>query len=149
MTIGNHTYQRTAECQNCWWRFGSRNTCGNLRVRLEVRVDNVAGQWSGPMNETARELALDLGDVAFKPDIPTHTPKEAPSVAQSLSRKIWLESDFAIAQTTDTACWRFILLEELRCGGDPPCRLSRAGFSETVIRQSCVRSPADLQHRTT
>ena len=39
------------------------------------------------MNQVARELALDLGDAAFWPNIVTRTPGVASEIADALSRK--------------------------------------------------------------
>ena len=64
------------------------------RVKLEVRADNVTAltlvaslKASSPaLARLARELALDLGDAAFRPDVVSHTPGVASSWADRLSR---------------------------------------------------------------
>ena len=48
------------------------------------------------MNQIARELALDLGDAAFKPDLLSHTPGVASSIADVLSRKFSPVSKFDV-----------------------------------------------------
>ena len=65
------------------------------RVRLEVRADNVAAltllanlRGKGfALNLLAREIAIDLGDGSFRPDVLSHTPGVASSVADALSRR--------------------------------------------------------------
>ena len=64
------------------------------RVKLEVRADNVTAltlvaslKASSPaLTRLARELALDLGDAAFRPDVVSHTPGVASGWADRLSR---------------------------------------------------------------
>ena len=51
---------------------------------------------SKPMNHIARELALDMGDAAFKPDLLSHTPGVASSIADILSRKSSPQSKFDV-----------------------------------------------------
>ena len=63
------------------------------RVQLEVRADNMTAlnlilrlKGSTPqLNQIAREVALDLGDAAFRPDIVSHTPGIASTMADDLS----------------------------------------------------------------
>ena len=65
------------------------------RVRLEVRADNIAAltlilhlKGSGhALNRIAREVALDLGDASFRPDVCSHTPGVASGIADALSRR--------------------------------------------------------------
>ena len=74
------------------------------RVSLEVRSDNIAALTlvmnlkgsSRALNQVARELALDLGDAAFKPGFVTHTPGVASSKADVLSRKFSPSSEFLL-----------------------------------------------------
>ena len=76
------------------------------RVSLEVRADNIAALQmvlhvkgsSQAMNKIARELALDLGDASFRPDMVVHTPGVASSMADSLSRKFCPGVDFSVPQ---------------------------------------------------
>ena len=64
------------------------------RVSLEVRADNVAAltmilhlKGSSPaLNAVAREVALDLGNASFRPDVVAHTPGVASNIADKLSR---------------------------------------------------------------
>ena len=65
------------------------------RVRLEVRADNVTaltllaalkGRGFG-LNLLALELALDLGDGSFRPDVLCHTPGAASKVADTIRRR--------------------------------------------------------------
>ena len=63
------------------------------RVCLEERADNVtaltlvlAMKCSSPeINQIARELALDLGDASFRPDVISHTLGVASCIADALS----------------------------------------------------------------
>ena len=80
LTIGDEKCQQTAECLNLlvalrlWKEYW-----GTERVSLEVRADNIAALLrltgsSEAMNKITRELALDLGDASFRPDMVVHTP---------------------------------------------------------------------------
>ena len=70
---------------------------GAQRTSLKVRTDNIVALTlimnlkgsSKAMNEVARQLALDLGDAAYKSDVITHTPGVVSPIADALSRKIW------------------------------------------------------------
>ena len=78
---------------SAWWR--------QDRVALEVRADNVAAltlllrlKGSSPaLNRVAREVAIDLGNAAYRPDVLTHTPGVASTTADALSRRF--DPDFA------------------------------------------------------
>ena len=94
--VGDETFQQVAESLNLLvalrvWKHHWQSE----RIKLEVRSDNVAalhlvlrleGKSPG-MNQVARELALDQGDAAFRPDIVTHTRGVASEIADALSRK--------------------------------------------------------------
>ena len=74
---GNGNCQQVLECLNMllalrtWKSFWCTE-----RVRLEVRSDNIGAltlvmslkEFTKAMNQVARELALDLGDAAYKPE---------------------------------------------------------------------------------
>ena len=90
--------QHTAECQNLlvaflWWK---DHWCPE-GVSLEVHADNIPAPQlifrlpgsSGAVNKIARELALDLGDACFRPDVVMPTPGVASCIGDSLSRKFW------------------------------------------------------------
>ena len=94
--VGDETFQQVAESLNLVvalrvWKHHWQSE----RIKLEVRSDKVAAQHlvlrlkgkSPGMNQVARELALDLGDAAFRPDIVTHTLGVASEIADALSRK--------------------------------------------------------------
>ena len=101
---GNESWQQVLECLNMlvalrtWKSFW----CSE-RIKLEVRSDNIAALTlvmnlkggSKAMNQVARELALDLGDAAYKPDIVMHTGV-ASSMADTLSRKFSPSKPFCL-----------------------------------------------------
>ena len=66
-----------------------------VRSTLEVRADNVSALTAVAcmrakgygVNLVAREMALDLSDGCYRPDICTHTPGVASSIADGLSRR--------------------------------------------------------------
>ena len=76
------------------------------RVCLEVRADNVTAltlvmtlKGSSPaINQIARELALDLGDASFRPDVISHTPGVASCIADALSRRYEPGTEFTLPQ---------------------------------------------------
>ena len=95
--IGSHCGQQVWEAMNllialrtwkCHW--------SRVRVKLEVRADNVAAltlvaslRGRGfALNLIARELALDLGDGSFRPDVCSHSPGAASKIADALSLKV-------------------------------------------------------------
>ena len=110
---GNENCQQVLECLNMLvalrtWKIFRRKE----RVRLEVRSDNIGALTlvmslkggSKAMNQVARELALDLGDAAYKPDIVTHTPGVASSIADTLSRKFSVTKPFCIPTVLESEC---------------------------------------------
>ena len=93
---GDETCQQVLECLNMLVALRTwKNYWRTERVSLEVRADNMAALTlvmslkgkTKAMNQVARELALELGDAAYKPDIVTHTPGVASSFADTLSRR--------------------------------------------------------------
>ena len=102
---GNENCQQVLECLNMLVALRTwKNFWRKERVRLEVRSDNIGALTlvmslkggSKAMNQVARELALDLGDAAYRPDIVTHTPGVASSIADTLSRKFSPTKPFCI-----------------------------------------------------
>ena len=96
ITIGDAKAQQAAEALNLLvalrlWK----EHWATERAALEVRGDNVAAltlvlQLKGggfALKLIAMELALDLGDAAFRPDCVCHTPGVASSIADELSRR--------------------------------------------------------------
>lgn len=94
--IGSHTGQQLWEALNLLialrlWK----SVWKEQRARLEVRADNVSALTlvthlrarGVATNLIARELALDLGDGSFRPDLCVHTPGIASKLADALSRR--------------------------------------------------------------
>ena len=85
------------------------------RVCLEVRADNVTAltlvwalKGSSPaINQIARELALDLGDASFRPDVISHTPGVASCVTDALSRRYEQGTEFVLPHQLEHVpeCW--------------------------------------------
>ena len=81
------------------------------RVKLEVRADNITAltlilrlKGSSPaLNSIAREMALDIGSAAFRPDVVAHTPGVASHIADVLSRKFEPGVIFALPPALTTA----------------------------------------------
>ena len=95
LRIGDKT-QQTAECLNLLVALRNwKEHWTTERVCLEGRADNITAltmvvtlKGSSPaVNQIARELALDLGDASFRPDVITHTPGVASCIADTLSRR--------------------------------------------------------------
>ena len=107
LTIGDEKCQQTAECLNLLvaLRLWKEHWCTE-RVSLEVRADNIAALQlvlrllgsTDAMNKIARELALDLGDASFRPDMVVHTPGVASNIADSLSRRFCPGENFSVPQ---------------------------------------------------
>ena len=82
-----------------WWKIWAQH-----RVRLEVRSDNVAALTmvahlkakSPRLNYIAKELALDLCEASFRPDVCVHTPGVASKIADAISRKFEPGNCFSI-----------------------------------------------------
>ena len=87
------------EKHQCKWR--------TSLSQLEVRADNMTAlhlilrlKGSTPqLNQIAREVALDLGDAAFRPDIVSHTPGIASTIADDLSRRYCPGTVFKLPST--------------------------------------------------
>ena len=87
------------------WKHFWRTT----RARLEVRADNVAALTlvmkmkakGDGMNLIARELALDIGSAAFRPNVVAHTPGIANVTADQLSRKFMPDVVFTLPKALD------------------------------------------------
>ena len=112
LSIGDERYQQTEECLNLLvaLRLWKKFWCAE-RVSLEVRADNIAALQlvlhltgsSQAMKKIARELALDLGDASFRPDMVVHNSGVASSIADSLSRKFCPGVVFSVPQDLLTA----------------------------------------------
>ena len=123
--VGDESSQQVAESLNLLvalrvWKHHWQSE----RIKLEVRSDNVAalhlvlrlkGKSPG-MNQVARELALDLGDAAFRPDIVTHTPGVASEIADALSRRHQPGVSF-VCLLACVAFQRLFRMRELKIGG--------------------------------
>ena len=94
--VGDESFQQVAESLNLLVALRVWKHHWQLeRIKLEVCLDNVVAvhlvlrlkRKSPGMNQVARELALDLGDAAFRPDIVKHTAGVASEKADAFSRK--------------------------------------------------------------
>ena len=118
--IGDEKHQQVAESLNLLvaLRTWKQHWCLE-RVQLEVRADNMTAlnlilrlKGSTPqLNQIAREVALDLGHAAFRPDIVSHTPGIASTMADDLSRRFCPGTVFKLptagerARSTRTSCF--------------------------------------------
>ena len=116
IAIGDNEHQQTLEALNLlialrlWASFWRQD-----RVKLEVRADNVTAltlllklkgsTWA--LNKIAREVAIDMGSAAFRPDVIMHTPGVASSIADALSRKFDPQYDFSFPAALANAKERF------------------------------------------
>ena len=83
LTVLDEHFLGIQECLNLLVALrGWKEHWATERVSLEVRADNITAltmvmslKGSSPaINRIARELALDLGDASFRPDVISHTP---------------------------------------------------------------------------
>ena len=70
----------------CWRRYAPGNSTGVSNECIWKLILRLKGS-TPQLNQIAREVALDLGDAAFRPDIVSHTPGIASTIADDLSRR--------------------------------------------------------------
>ena len=109
--VGDHKSQQS-ECLNLFVALrGWKEHWATERVSLEINADNITAltmvmslKSSSPaINRIARELALDLGDASFRPDVISHTPGVASCIADTLSRKFMPGSNIVLPPHLDGA----------------------------------------------